>query len=396
MFYFWAALLVGAGCALVALALHRRGRARDQAGPESTVAALYQDRLQELRGEIRGGLAEADDRETLEEELGAALLTDYEELAGSHAAPVAADRPARWLPIAGAAGMLAVVLLVYGTVGDPQAMKVAGAEQLLGLDPAADAAELGRWRERLEERVDARPGDARSWYLLGHADLMLGRYASAAEAFAMAHQAYGDDPSIDLFWLRARYLAARGQMDATTRAIAERLLAGDPNQPMVLEMLAVEAYREEDYPRAVNLLNRALSGELAPRQRQALQVVFDEARRKLGQQAASVDVAIETQGEVPADATLFVIARPVGGGMPFAVVRRPVGGFPGTIRLDDAVSMNPAAPLSGAREVEVVVRLSRSGTAMAHPGDWEWRSSPLRLDGGGGPFSLTATLKPPS
>jgi len=45
--------------------------------------------------------------------------------------------------------------------------------------------------------------------------------------------------------------------------------------------------------------------------------------------------------------------------------------------LDDAVSMNPANPLSAATEVEVVVRLSLSGAARAAPGDWQWASAPL-------------------
>jgi cytochrome c-type biogenesis protein CcmH len=94
--------------------------------------------------------------------------------------------------------------------------------------------------------------------------------------------------------------------------------------------------------------------------------------------------------------TLFVIARPIGGGMPYAVVRRPAVGMPLTIRLDDAVSMNPAAPLSSAAEVEIVVRLSRSGTAMAHPGDWAWQSPAIRLADLGEPFMVRAALAPPA
>ena len=35
------------------------------------------------------------------------------------------------------------------------------------------AAALGAWRETLEVRVDSRPDDAKSWYLLGHVDLRL-------------------------------------------------------------------------------------------------------------------------------------------------------------------------------------------------------------------------------
>ena len=396
MFYLLASLLLSMGFVLVVAALYRPSRRAGDADARQTVAAVYQDRLFELRSEMQRGLAESDDRETLEAELGAALLSDYDELAEVRLPDGQAPAPSRWLPVAAGGLLVAVVMLVYSLVGDPQAQRLTGAEELLSLDSAEDSAEIAGWRERLIDRVDARPGDAKSWYLLGHADLKLGRFSSAAEAFAMANQVHGDDPSIDIYWLQARYMAANGTMDAVARTIAERLLTGNPNHPMVLEMLAIESYRQGNFQESVSLLNRALSGNLSHGERQTLNTIFDEARRKLGDQPASVDVAIETVETAPADATLFVIARPVGGGIPFAVVRRPAAGAPETIRLDDAVSMNPAAPLSAAGEVEVVVRLSRTGTAMAHPGDWEWHSEPLKLANTGGPVRLTATLKPPS
>ena len=120
------------------------------------------------------------------------------------------------------------------------------------------------------------------------------------------------------------------------------------------------------------------------------------AREDLGNLDPSVDVAIELAGEAPRGATLFVIARPVGGGMPFAVVRRPALGFPVSVRLDDAVSMNPTQALSSADTVEVAVRISLSGTPAAHPGDWEWRSAPINLAEVDEPVQLQAVLTPPS
>jgi cytochrome c-type biogenesis protein CcmH len=198
-----------------------------------------------------------------------------------------------------------------------------------------------------------------------------------------------------VFWLQARCLAANGQLDETSRAIAERVLASNPNQPLVLEMYAIDAFQRGAYKESVSLLNRALTNTLQENHRQTLEAGFREARARLGVMKGAVDVEIDTGVEVPRGMTLFVIARPVGGGMPFAVVRRPAGGFPRTVRLDDAVSMNPALPLSAATEIEVVVRLSRSGTAMAHPGDWEWRSEPLSSANEDEPRQLSVSLNPP-
>ncbi|MEM8766782.1 MAG: c-type cytochrome biogenesis protein CcmI [Pseudomonadota bacterium] len=395
MFLLWSLILLGAAAGVVLLALRERDVATVEARDE-TVRRLYEDRLEELRGELAGGVAELEDQEVLEAELGAALLADYE----GDQEEVAAEpkKGGSWLGLAGVSAALLVLFTVgvYQTVGDPAADGVAGAEALLGLDPASDSEGLDEWRQRLEERVDARPDDARSWFLLGHANLRLARFAAAAEAFATAHELHGDDPSIDLFWLQARYLAARGQLDATSRSIAERVLASNPNQPLVLEMLAVAAFQEEAFGEAVTLLNRALSGDLAATQRASLQAGFEAARAQLGAMPGSIDVAVAAGETPPHSMTLFVIARPVGGGMPYAVVRRPAHLVPGTIRLDDAVSMNPALPLSSASEVEIVVRLSQAGTAMAHPGDWEWVSEPITLaEVAAAPRLLEATLMPP-
>ena len=103
----------------------------------------------------------------------------------------------------------------------------------------------------------------------------------------------------------------------------------------------------------------------------------------LGDLRPGIDVRLRALETPPATATLFVIARPAGGGMPYAVVRRAAAPLPVAVRLDDAVSMNPALPLSAAGEVEVVVRISLTGAAAPHPGDWEWRSGPLSLAGAG-------------
>ncbi len=397
MFYLWAALLLLAAAFLVVLALRRRQTGDSiRADRDATVAALYRDRLEELQAELEGGSVAAAERSVIEAELKAALLADV----GTHA-PESADADGghgggSWLAVASAALLLAGALLVYYLVGDPLAMSLADAEQVFELDPSRDSEALDDWRQILEARVDHKPDDAKSWYLLGHVDLRLGRFATAAEAFSMAGRTHGEDPSIDIFWLQARYMAANGQLDDTSRTIAERILAREPNQPLVLEMIAIDAFQRGAYQESVSLLNRALSNPLQEKHQRTLEAGFQEARSRLGVLPGTVEVAIAADADVPAGMTLFVIARPVGGGMPYAVVRRPATGLPRTVRLDDAVSMNPALPLSQAREIEVVVRLSRSGAAMAHPGDWEWQSKPLTPGTGAEAIQLSAVLTPPA
>lgn len=81
--------------------------------------------------------------------------------------------------------------------------------------------------------------------------------------------------------------------------------------------------------------------------------------------------------------------------MPYAVVRRPSTSLPLDLRLDDAVAMNADRPLSQAGEVELVVRLSRSGAPAAQAGDWEWRSQLLDLSRLTAPRRVEAVLREP-
>jgi len=69
------------------------------------------------------------------------------------------------------------------------------------------------------------------------------------------------------------------------------------------------------------------------------------------------------QADWPASTQVFVLARAVGG------PPMPVAGFPATVGLGDGDSPMPTAPLSAHAEVEVLARVSRSGSANRSDGD---------------------------
>ena len=404
MIELYAGLLIVLALALALLPFMRprTGARQDRA---QTVRAIYRGRLVELDAELVSGQLNTDTRTEVEQELGAALLADFADASADSERGEAGPEPeqSRWTWLLVALMLPLASTAIYLSLGDPGAMELDGAEVVLQLDAGNHEGVLSEWQDRLSSRVAGKPEDSQSWYLLGHVELKLSNYQRAAEAFAEAHKFQGNDINIDLYWLQARYLAAGGQVDQGTSAIAQRILKSVPNQPLVLEMFAIDAYQRGNFKGAVTFLNRALTNPLSPEQREALSSGFVEAREMLGDLKPSVDVAIDVarnlagdaEARIPEGATLFVIARPLGGGMPFAVVRRPSVKLPLTVRLDDAVSMNPAAGLSQAEEIEVVVRLSRSGTAMAQPGDWEWRSQAIKLADLERPLQLVAPLRPP-
>ena len=383
------------GCVSLALLaavlfLIPRGRQLSAEDRQRLLAGLYRQRQQELGNEIRQADADESTAAALRSELDAALLDD---LASPDAAPVSTGT-ARWPRYLLAVVMPLLAGVIYLQVGDPTADGLLDARSVLTLEDGAP--ELEEWHDRLGVRVQAKPEDAESWYLLGHVLLRQQRYARAAEAFAKAYEHAGSDLAIESYWLQARYLAAEGEVDDQSVKIAERILERDPGNVPVLQMLSVHLARTGDFKGSMQLLNRALGVVRDERSRQTLKAFMEQVRVHVPAELPAIQVAVSTPEVTPAEATVFVIARPIGGGIPYAVERRPVTMLPFQVRLDDMVSMNPANPLSAAEQVEVVVRLSLSGQPAAAAGDWEWRSEPVRIAGMTQMAELAAVLVPPA
>lgn len=389
-----AGLLVLAGMFLLPL-LSRRERVGGQpqhADRRAQNVALFQGYRDELESDPRLGAAQ---RQELLAERGRALLDDVATLAAhppKHPHESAtADRPIKpvWALVTGMLVIGVGSIGLYQQLGQPQADALLATAEILELPALAQPAQSGAVEPTAAERrlraltarvraqASADPEDAGTLYLLGIGELKLGAYGAAASAFAQASALVGEDLNLDLFWLQARFFADAGRLTPATQTIADRVLRRAPNQPLVLELLSIAALQEQRFDAAVGLLNRALAGNLSLERRQALSRGFETARQSLGVKGRAIDVGIELTHVPPQEAVLFVIARPIGGGIPYAVVRRPAIAIPEKVRLDDAVSMNPSNLLSSSVEIEVLVRLSLSGEARAAAGDWEWRSGPL-------------------
>lgn len=266
---------------------------------------------------------------------------------------------------------------IFYALVDLDRNELRGAEAVLNLDAEQHGDDLAMWQSKLETYLSKHQGDAEIQYLLGQASLKVSDYTAAAAAFARAHQASPENINIKIFWLQSRFLSARGKLDATGRTLANEILQEAPNLPMVLEILALDAVASGDSEAGVGYLNRALSGLREPSRVLSLSAAITELRKRF--ELPGVDVQVDVDGEVPLGATLFVIARPIGGGMPYAVVRRPAVLLPLTVRLDDVVSMSEARKLTAADQFEVVVRLSLNGQAMAQDGDWQWLSRSISI-----------------
>ena len=406
---------------VVAPALLRSSRGtgiRHSEQAQASSRAWYEERLQAVEQDV----LDEEDKTQLAEELAAVLLAEYPQVNDNtadaneaaseissgesthHDLPSTLRKPANILLVSGAL-LVALALGVYTQLGSYGASKIQGAQVVLALSPENDSAELQSWQIVLNAWLADQPDDAPSWYLLGHAHLKLGEFSQAERAFGQAHVFAESDVLVKLYWLQSRYLSQQGALDALSKQLAEEILAVNPNNQQVLEMLAVAAIAEGDAAAAITMLNRTLNTVAQPDRVRATVDAIAALRTSnvLLTNAHALQVAVNVADGVKANPhdTVFVVARPVGGGMPYAVVRRPSWLLPFSVTLDDLVSMSPARPISQADTVEVLVRLSATGTADANPNDWRWLSEPIALASASdeasssSPRNLNAVLSPP-
>jgi cytochrome c-type biogenesis protein CcmH len=100
--------------------------------------------------------------------------------------------------------------------------------------------------------------------------------------------------------------------------------------------------------------------------------------------SGSVTLAKSLADKAKPDDTVYVFARAAEGSrVPLAILRKQVKDLPLQFTLDDSMAMSPAAKLSGAPKVIVGARISKSGGALAQPGDLQGLSAPVAVGSSG-------------
>ena len=293
----------------------------------------------------------------------------------------------RKLAIGIAVAMVAASAALYLYLGTPAA-----------LDPAMVRAPttLAEARVQLERKLAQSPGDAEGWRLLGRAYTAEGNAPEAARAFAEAARLAPRDPDVLTEAAESRALAREDRrFDAAGIAQLRQALAIAPLHQRARWFLGI-SQRQAGQPAEAAETWAPLLKQVDAATAATLLEQINEARAAAGLEAlaqatpaapAASDAALPVQvtfapgidlTRVPAEARVFVIARAAGGPpMPVAVQKHAPGALPLSITLSDADNLMPTATLSALDEIEVVARLSMSGTANKQPGDVE--SEPVRL-----------------
>ena len=270
------------------------------------------------------------------------------------------------------------------------------------LDPSQTQAQLGpadieAMVAKLAVRLESRPDDLEGWAMLGRSYKVLGRNEEAARAYAKAETLIAADPRLLVDYAEALALAHGGDLQGKPAELIARALELDPQYPLALMLSGAVRYQREDYGAAIREWEK-LRARLEPDSDEARAIDQSIAKARefaaakpgrppaAGAPAAQANVAgtVRLAGELakkaaPTD-TVFIFARAAGGaGAPLAVMRRQVRDLPLEFSLDDTMAMAPNRKLSGAAEVVVGARISRSGNAIAQSGDLQGWSPPVKV-----------------
>ncbi len=397
-FQFWLVLLLLPALGFLVVPYLRRGGFYDQdnAHISDTNVQLYEARLQELESELAAGQIQQSEFKQLEEELGLSLLVD------TRASDSEKDVPGPFngrmhLTLAACSALVIILcsLFMYAQLGAWPEIELQKAARVLELQDAP-AEEMQDFIQLLNSRLLSEAEDTNSWYLLGHAHLKQGSFPQAVRAFSKLSALVRGDVNVDTSLAQARYMADDGNISTENRTAMLNILKRAPHQPLILEMLAIEAFKLRDASAAIRYLEQGLAGGLTGQRAESFRSGIQRAREMASGNpvsntdlSAGTDNGVEQNGEgarilvqlsldpsiqASADTVVFVIAREQGGmPMPLAVKRLRVGDLPVELQFTDADAMVQSRLLSQFETVELVARLSYSGQPSLQPGDIETR-----------------------
>ncbi len=390
-------------------------------GARSNVT-IFQSQRRELDEELaRGAISEAEHNAALGE-LSARLVDEVPEQQMVSAPTLAVNKHPWWLVALLAVAMPLSAVVLYGTLGAPRAIEMAGIAPTStgtpmghtentkpGEEPPMSDKQILAMVDSLSQKMQQNPTDPRGWILLARSQNALGRYAEASAAFERAAALTPNDPQLLADYADAAVMTQQGRFEGKPYALIKQALKLDPNHMKALALAGTAELRmgnrpaslvyweklktlvpkdSADYREVETIIAEvkttkldAVAGAPAPAASplaQSPQVASsnagtDSASKPGVKVTGKVVIAPDVAGKLASGDTLFVFARAKEGPrMPLAVMRVPApkaNAFPVAFELTDAMAMAPGVNLSSFAEVVIEARVSKSGNAQLQPGD---------------------------
>ncbi len=342
---------------------------------------IAKDKLADLKSQLENGqLTEAEYQEQFKE-LELSLKNDLE---------IQSNRPdearqGRWLAVV---ILLLVPLLsvtLYFALGTPDALNKLEKHQAALAKQQNAQQSINKMVQSLANRLQQNPDDFEGWVMLGRSFKYMKQFDRAAKAFEQAYRLKQDDVDVMLQYADALAMSQGGHIGAKSKQLIEQALKLSPENRTALwlsGMAKVESGQFEaalqDWTKLEKLMDKSSPSY------QELAGLLKALKTRLGtagedKQAVSPSVSIQVNVDIdkqirakvsPTD-TVFIYARALQGPkMPLAIVRKTVSDLPVQVVLNDSMAMIPNMKLSTFKQVAVIARVSKSGSAMPAKGDY--------------------------
>lgn len=249
--------------------------------------------------------------------------------------------------------------------------------------------------DKLKAKLAENPNDVNGWLLLGRSYGSMGRYALAVDAFQNAYDKSRGE-NVEAMIGLGEALAMTDEASLTGRAgrLFEAALEKAPNHPKALWYGSIAALQAGDLRRGRDRLQLLLAQNPPAQLRSVLERQVQDLNQQLNETGPGASAATAgTEGAAPAaqrsirvavsiapqvreqlkggPLPLFILARdPAAAGPPLAVQRHSSSDLPLTVELSERDAMIAARTIATVPRVQVVARLSRSGTPQAQSGDY--------------------------
>jgi len=400
---------------------------------------LFKQRLAELEQEQADSKISEEEFTLLKQELEQSLLEEIPE--EQSAAPAAAEaRSGMTVPLSLGLAIPLIAIILYADFG----VSMGSLEDLVLTERLRVGAETQAEQNELVDDFRAamlgQPDNHEGWYMLGQSFYNLERYSEAAAVFKRLKGFYPGDGNLAGSYAEALFMANGRQISPAVDQAINAALEINPHQLVLLEIRAMAAFESGDSATALRYFRQALNSGASGRQASILEQVI--ARLEADQPAVPSipeEVPLEAPSEVPAEVAsevpsesktavadtssaatdpvvaaqgrqivvsvgladdlglkgneaVFIFARAFEGPpMPLAVQRLTVAALPATVQLTEAMAMMPNMSLASFDRVEVVARISRSGS-VDEKSELIALSEPLNMTQMGQSISLTIAL----
>lgn len=250
----------------------------------------------------------------------------------------------------------------------------------------------------VQARLNQTPDNIQLVNLLAQTAMTLQDYDQAVDAYRRILKAFPDSPRIIANLAQAMFYRAGNVVTPEVREYTHKALALAPMMPEMLGLAGIDAKNQGDYRSAIRYWKTAVQ-HMDPNSRvaqgylngitkaeQALVAAGEklDAEEKPAADAGEkilLQVSLADSVKISGGETLFVYARAwQGPKMPLAIQKLSASQLPLSVTLDESMAMAPGMTIKSFPELELVARISRTGSPTAQSGDWQGTIGPVKLD----------------